>query len=90
MSDSKPVHCLWEDQPESVPDSSLESEFFRTVHFSKLSYANTLYELCFLQQIKHYLQVKLHPFSTSALDGGERLTSCPVIVLPVKTPVPIK
>jgi len=40
--------------------------------------------------MKHYLQVKLHPFLTSALDGGERSTSCPAILRPVRTPVPIK
>jgi hypothetical protein len=70
-----------------APDSFLESKFFRTVYCSKLSYANTLYDLCFLQQIKLNLQVKLYSFITSALNGRELSTLCTAILRLVRTPL---
>jgi hypothetical protein len=82
-----PTTAIGQVSQRAVPGSSLESKFFRTVHCSKLSYANTLYELCFLQQIKLDLQVKLHSFITSALNGRELSTSCTAILRLVRTPL---
>ena len=83
-----PTTAIGQVSQRAAPDSSLESKFFRTVHCSKLSYANTWYELCFLQQIKLNLQVKLHSFITSALNGRQLSTSCTAILRLVRTPLP--